>query len=74
MTPLAHRIVSEAVLPMKRRTFRDRCGLTDKLLDDIHCFEVSEVYDAGSADLMLGGSVSFNLHSSLSPPSVLIWL
>lgn len=52
MTPLAHRIVKELTLPIKKRTFRDNAGLL-KLLDDVHCFECSDVIplaqDAGSA-------------------------
>ncbi|HVJ44650.1 MAG TPA: hypothetical protein VM639_24345 [Dongiaceae bacterium] len=42
MTPLAHRITNELMLPIKRRTFVDNCGLLGKL-DDIHCFEVTPV-------------------------------
>lgn len=43
MTPLAHRIVKEMTLPVKSRTFDDRCGLL-KRLDDTHCFDCSEVF------------------------------
>ena len=42
MTPLAHRIVKELTLPMKRRTFKDGCNLL-KNMDDIHCFECTEI-------------------------------
>lgn len=42
MTPLARRIVEQRLLPLKKRTFRDGCGLLQRM-DDIHCFEVSEV-------------------------------
>lgn len=45
MTPLAHRIVKEFTLPVKRRSFIDRCGLLE-VMGDIHCFEVSDVFDA----------------------------
>jgi predicted nucleic acid-binding Zn ribbon protein len=44
MTPLAHCIVKELTLPAKRRTFEDKCGLLDRM-DDVHCFEVSEIMD-----------------------------
>lgn len=49
MTPLAHRITNELMLPIKRRTFVDNCGLLGKI-DDMHCFEVSQIFDA-AADL-----------------------
>lgn len=45
MTPLAYRIVKELTLPPKRRTFIDRCGLLDQM-QNVHCFEVSQIYDA----------------------------
>lgn len=44
MTPLALRIVKELTLPVKRRTFDDRAGLM-KRMDDVHCFECTEVHD-----------------------------
>lgn len=44
MTPLAHRIVKEMTLPLKRRTFLDR-GKLLPLMTDIHCFEVSAIHD-----------------------------
>ena len=53
MTPLAHRIVKELTLPMKRRTFDDHIGLLD-IMDDVHCFECSDVLEAAkelAADL-----------------------
>lgn len=43
MTPLAHRIVKELTLPLKDRTFKDGSGLL-KRMDDVHCFEVTEIY------------------------------
>jgi hypothetical protein len=45
MTPLAHRVVKELTLPLKRRTYDDRIGLLG-MMDDVHCFEVSEVIPA----------------------------
>lgn len=42
MTPLAQAIVKEVLLPPRKRTFQDECGLLQRM-DDIHCFEVSEV-------------------------------
>lgn len=42
MTPLAQAIVKEALLPPRKRTFQDKCGLLDAM-SGIHCFEVSEV-------------------------------
>jgi hypothetical protein len=42
MTPLAHAITKELLLPVAKRSFRDQCGLLD-LMDDIHCFECSAV-------------------------------
>jgi len=44
MTPLAHRIVKELTLPKKERTFNDQAGLLSRM-DDIHCFECTEVFD-----------------------------
>jgi hypothetical protein len=44
MTPLAHKIVRELTLPVKDRSFIDRCGLLN-LMCDVHCFEVTEVLD-----------------------------
>lgn len=43
MTPLAHMIAREMTLPIKRRTLRDEAGIT-KRMDDVHCFELSQVY------------------------------
>jgi len=43
MTPLAQRITKELTLPLKDRTFNDEAGLLSRL-DDVHCFEVSEVF------------------------------
>lgn len=42
MTPLAQAIVKETLLPQRKRTFQDKCGLLDAM-SDIHCFEVSAV-------------------------------
>lgn len=42
MTPLAHRIAKELTLPVKERTFSDHGGLSRRM-DDVHCFEVTEV-------------------------------
>jgi hypothetical protein len=54
MTPLAHRIVRELTLPLKRRTFEDGCGLLSRM-SDVHCFDVSEVYEA-ARDLVVGSA------------------
>lgn len=54
MTPLAHRIVKELTLPIKDRTFNDRCGLV-KRMDDIHCFDVTEVID-------FARSIAYDIH------------
>lgn len=51
MTPLAHRIVKELTLPLKDRTFKDQCGLLQRM-DDVHCFDVTEVFNL-AADLAL---------------------
>ena len=56
MSPLAHRIVKELTLPMKRRSFADRVGLLP-LMDDIHCFECSAVIEAAGA---LGADINNN--------------
>lgn len=42
MTPLAYRITKELTLPLKDRRFNDCAGLL-QCMDDIHCFECSEV-------------------------------
>lgn len=42
MTPLAHRIVNQLMLPKKLRTLNDHAGLLKKM-DGIHCFEVTAV-------------------------------
>ena len=55
MTPLAKRIVRELTIKPSRRTFRDECGLLERM-DDIHCFEVSDVY-ALAADMLRRGDV-----------------
>jgi hypothetical protein len=45
MTPLAYRIAKQRWTPRKHREpFDDEGGLVDRM-DDIHCFEVSEVFD-----------------------------
>ena len=44
MTPLAHRILKELTLPLKRRTFDDKCGLLSRMAD-VHCFECSDVIE-----------------------------
>lgn len=48
MTPLAHRITKELTLPVKDRTFNDQCGLLERM-DDVHCFEVTEIIELTSA-------------------------
>lgn len=45
MTPLAHAIVAQLTLPVKRRNIFDPAGLL-KWMNDIHCFEVSAVFPA----------------------------
>lgn len=42
MTPLAHKITKELTLLKSERTFLDQCSLLTKL-DDIHCFDVTQV-------------------------------
>lgn len=42
MTPLAHKIAKELTIPRAERKFYDQCSLLSKL-DDIHCFDVTEV-------------------------------
>lgn len=42
MTPLALAIAKEALLPPRKRTFRDGCALLEQM-GDIHCFEVSAI-------------------------------
>lgn len=45
MTPLAYRIVKQSWLPVKHREpFDDQARLFE-CMDDIHCFEVSEVFE-----------------------------
>ena len=43
MTPLFQRIARELTRLKKDRTFEDHCGLLG-MLDDVHCFEVTEVH------------------------------
>ena len=38
MTPLAHRIMKQSLLPKSKRTMVDECGLIG-LMNDVHCFE-----------------------------------
>lgn len=45
MTPLAHAIVSDSTLPLAKRQYGDAMQRL-RLLDDVHFFEVSAVYDA----------------------------
>ena len=47
MTPLAQRVVNELLLPPRKRTFIDQCGLLG-VMDDVHCFEVSDVVGLAS--------------------------
>lgn len=47
MTPLAHRIVKELTLPKRRRTFDDKANLLAHM-DDIHCFDVSDIFEMAS--------------------------
>lgn len=47
MTPLAHAITKELLLPPSKRTFRDQSGLLGRM-DDIHCFECTAVVDLAS--------------------------
>lgn len=42
MTPLAQRVAREMLLPVRRRSFDDQCGLLNRL-SDMHCFEVTDV-------------------------------
>lgn len=43
MTPLAALIAKEFTLPLKKRTLEDDDGIIRRAVDDIHCFEVSEI-------------------------------
>lgn len=45
MTPLAYRIVKQSWTPLKRRPPFDDEGHLAVRMDDIHCFEVSEVFE-----------------------------
>ena len=45
MTPLAHAITKQLLLPKRERTILDECGLLAQM-QDIHCFETSAVMDA----------------------------
>jgi hypothetical protein len=47
MTPLFHRIARELTLPKSERTFNDQVGLLG-MLDDVHCFECTEISDAAT--------------------------
>ena len=47
MTPLAHRIVKELTLPQNQRS-KDVGRIRDRM-DDVHCFEVSEISEAAEA-------------------------
>lgn len=60
MTPLAHALVKEMTLQLKRRTFIDRWGLLPEM-SDIHCFELSEV--SGLVENIANG-ISRNLQST----------
>lgn len=42
MTPLAHAIVKDSLLPPRKRQFKDHCALIGRMTD-IHCFEVSKI-------------------------------
>jgi len=55
MTPLAHQIVKELTLPVKRRTFLDQSGLLERM-ENVHCFDVTEVFG-------LAGELADDLYS-----------
>src|SRR5262245_44815390 len=42
MTPLASAIVKQSILPLKKRSIKDTCGLLRKM-DEIHCFECTQI-------------------------------
>lgn len=42
MTPLARNIVKQLMLPIRDRSIDDQCGLL-RIMDDIHCFDCTEV-------------------------------
>lgn len=48
MTPLAHKIVNELTLPLKRRAFVDAAGMLPKM-ESIHCFECTAVREASDS-------------------------
>lgn len=56
MTPLARRIVRDLTVKQENRIFTDRIGLSQKM-DDVHCFDVSEVYPL-IRQMALDGSVA----------------
>ncbi|MER9665510.1 hypothetical protein [Mesorhizobium sp. M0203] len=54
MTPLAHRIVKELTMPLKRRTFSDQASLHTHFRQEFHTFEVTQVR-----------SLAFNLSAAM---------
>lgn len=67
MTPLAHRIAKQLTLPLAQRTFRDDASLLRRL-DDIHCFECTEVMDLADTFVMsFGSGASIDERTSFLP-------
>lgn len=60
MTPLAHRILKDSLLPPAKRSFADRCGLLAEM-EGAHYFDVSEVMEAAN-------DLGEELHRSLVGP------
>ena len=56
MTPLAQEIVKQMLLPPRKRTFEDQCGLLRRM-EDIHCFEVTQILDV-ARDLVDKGTAN----------------
>ncbi len=54
MTPLFQKLIKQLTLPKKARSIYDPAGILQKL-DDVHCFECSEVVEA-ACDLTCGDS------------------
>ncbi|MCB1476608.1 MAG: hypothetical protein H6883_07115 [Rhodobiaceae bacterium] len=66
MTPLAHKIAAQLTMPKAKRTIKDGCDLLSRM-GDVHCFEVTDVFDAAPA-------LSLNLISRGMVPEVLAFL
>lgn len=75
MTPLAQQIVRELTLPKSKRTIDDRCGLLSRM-DDIHCFEITDVLDLSLqmlAAIARNGGMEESLAFLPSPKTWIEW-